>query len=101
MPQPAVVMLVRFKSALSHEEATKIALDRIEAFRAVEGLQQKYYLQDPATGEYMGMYLWRSPEDLDAYRQSELRASIGQAYKVIGEPRVEIYKVMMPLRDEP
>lgn len=100
MPQPAVVMIVRFKSALSHEEATKIALDRLEAFRALEGLQQKYYLHDPATGEYAGLYLWRSPEDLDAFRQSELRASIGRAYQVIGEPRVEVYQMMMPLRDE-
>lgn len=72
----------------------------MDDFRALEGLQQKYYLQDPETGEYAGLYLWRSPEDLNAFRQSELRASIGQAYQVVGEPRVEVYRLMMPLRDE-
>lgn len=70
-------------------------------FQALAGLQQKYYLQDAATGEYAGLYLWQSPADFAAYKDSELRASIAAAYKVEGEPRVEVYRVMRTLRDNP
>ena len=67
---------------------------------ALEGLQQNYYLQDAATGEYAGLYLWESQEALTAYRESELRASIAKAYQAEGEPRVEVYRVIKTLRDD-
>ena len=78
----------------------KVVEERAPEFRAFAGLQQKYYLQDAATGEYAGLYLWESPDSLAAYRDSELRASIAKAYKTQGEPRVEVYRVLMPLRDD-
>jgi heme-degrading monooxygenase HmoA len=78
----------------------KVAESRIEDFRALAGLQQKYYMQDAATGEYAGLYLWRSPEDFAAYRDSELRATIAQAYQTEGQPRVEVYRLIRPLREE-
>jgi heme-degrading monooxygenase HmoA len=73
---------------------------RAPDFRALAGLQQKYYLQDAAAGEYAGLYLWQSPDDFAAYRDSELRASIAEAYQVEGEPRIEVYRVMKTLRSE-
>lgn len=73
---------------------------RAPEFVAPAGLQQKYYLQDPASGEYGGLYLWASPDAFDAYRESELRATIAEAYQAIGEPRVEVYRVMKTLRDD-
>jgi heme-degrading monooxygenase HmoA len=100
MSHPTVVLLVRFKSALPRQEAEKIMNERAPEFRALSGLQQKFYLEDAATGEYAGLYLWDSPQDLAAYRDSELRASIAKAYKALEEPRIEVYKVLMPLRDE-
>ena len=72
---------------------------RIDEFRALEGLQQKYYLVEPATQEYAGLYLWRSKEDFEAYRDSELRATIARAYQTEGEPRIEVFSVLRPLRD--
>ena len=100
MIHPALILLVRFRSSLSLEEVNKIAKERAPEFRALAGLQQKYYLHDPASGEIAGLYLWRSAEDLAAYRESELRATIAQAYKAEGEPRVEVFRVLMPLREE-
>jgi hypothetical protein len=35
------------------------------------------------------------------YRDSDLRASIAAAYQAEGEPRVEVYRVLKHLRDEP
>jgi hypothetical protein len=100
MSHPALFLLVRFKSSLSLDEVMTVVNERAPEFRALAGLQQKYYLQDAASGEYAGLYLWKSPESLAEYRDSELRASIAKAYKTQGEPRVEVYKVLMPLRDE-
>lgn len=99
MSHPALLLLVRFRSPLSVDEIMEIARERMPDFRAFEGLQQKYYVEDVQSGEYGGLYLWRSVEDLDEYRTSELRASIAAAYQVEGEPRVEVYRVLAPLRD--
>jgi quinol monooxygenase YgiN len=100
MNEPALTLHVRFKSKLTLDEVMKIIDERAPEFRALEGLQQKYYLQDAATGEYGGLYLWESPEALDAYRESELRATIAKAYQAEGEPRVEVYRVVKTLRDD-
>ena len=101
MSAPALVLLVRFRSRLSLAEVTEIVETRAEDFRALPGLQQKYYLQDAATGEYAGLSLWESPGDLAAFQESELRATIARAYQVEGEPRVEVYQVVKTLRDDP
>lgn len=100
MAHPKLVLLVRFRSALPLEEVLKIAEERAPEFRALGGLLQKYYLEDPASGEIAGLYLWESPEAFDEYRNSELRASIAAAYQATGEPRIDVFRVLMPLRDE-
>ena len=100
MNNPTLILLVRFKSPLSLDEVTGVFEERIDKFRALEGLQQKYYLQDPASGEYAGVYLWESEEAFTAYRDSDLRATIAAAYQVNGEPRVELYRVMKMLRED-
>ena len=100
MTHPTLVLHVRFKSSLSLDEIMRVAKERAPEFRALAGLQQKYYLQDAASGDYAGVYLWESSDALAAYRDSALRATIAKAYKAQGDPRVEVYKVLMPLRDE-
>jgi heme-degrading monooxygenase HmoA len=100
MSEPALVLLVRFKSRLAFEEVMKVVEDRAPEFRALAGLQQKYYLHDEATGDVAGLYLWDSSEAFTAYRESELRASIAQAYQAEGEPRVGVYRVVKTLRTE-
>jgi len=98
MAEPALVLLVRFKSRLPHDEAMTILNERAPEFRALAGLQQKYYLRDKNTGEYAGLYLWESEEAFDEYRNSELRATIAEAYQAEGEPRIEVYGVLQTLR---
>lgn len=98
MSKPESILLVRFESRLSLDEATRVMEERAPEFQALSGLQQKYYLQDMGSGEYAGLYLWGSSDALAEYRESELRASIAEAYQVKGEPRVEVYRVMKVLR---
>lgn len=99
MNKPSLILLVKFKSPLSLEEVEKVVDSRIDEFRALKGLQQKYYLQEPATQEYAGLYLWESGEDFEAFRDSELRATIAKAYQTEGEPRIELFSVIKPLRE--
>jgi heme-degrading monooxygenase HmoA len=98
MKQPSLILLVKFKSRLSFAEVVQVIDRRAGEFRALKGLQQKYYLQDTVTKEYAGLYLWESREDFWAYRDSELRATIAKAYQTDGEPRIEVFDVIKPLR---
>lgn len=100
MSTTAVILRVRFKSALSLEEIKKVVEERAPEFRALRGLKQKYYVQDPASGDYGGIYLWESADALADYRDSDLRASIGKAYQTLGEPDIEVYQVLKALREE-
>jgi heme-degrading monooxygenase HmoA len=100
MNRPALIMRVRFKSALSFDEVNEVVDRRAPEFEALAGLLQKYYLQDPVTGAYAGLYLWESADALDEYRDSDLRASIAEAYQSEGEPDIEVYRVLKTLRDD-
>jgi len=99
MNKPSLILLVKFKSPLSLEEVEKVVDSRIDEFRALKGLQQKYYLLEPGTQEYAGLYIWESKDDFEAFRDSELRATIAEAYQTMGEPRIEVFKVIKPLRE--
>ncbi len=99
MTSPELVVLVRFKSALGMDEVRKVIDARSGEFKALAGLTQKYYLQDAATGEYGGLYLWKSQGDFLEYRDSDLRASIGAAYQTQGDPRIEVLNVIKTLRE--
>jgi len=99
MANPEIVVQIKFKSALSFEELQRVADERIESFRALTGLTQKYYYQIPQTGEVGGVYVWETKEDFAAYRASDLRASIAEAYQVTGEPEVQVMEVFRLLRD--
>jgi heme-degrading monooxygenase HmoA len=93
-------MRVRFKSDLTFDQVNEIVEKRAPEFEALTGLQQKYYLQDVVSGEYAGLYVWESPEALDEFRKSELRATIAKAYQAQGEPDIEVYKVFKVLRGD-
>lgn len=93
-----MVLFVKFKSELEEDEVLRVADERIDDFRAMERLCQKYYFKDPQTGEYGGIYIWESADDLAQYRESEISKSIASAYKVIGTPHIEVLEIIETLR---
>lgn len=99
MSQSNYAVLVRLKTELDRSEIERIMRERAPEFRALDGLEQKYYLEGSEPGEYGGFYLWRSLDDVAEYRESDLAATIAAAYQGVGEPSVEVFKVVMPLRD--
>ncbi len=79
------------------EAARRIMEERAPQYRAIPGLLQKYYVREPQTGEFAGIYFWDSEESLRAFRASELARTITSAYQVVEPPRVETLELLFPL----
>ena len=94
-----VVQVVRIKSSLSEEELMTKAKERAKQFRELPGLVQKYYVKLNDEGEYSGIYIWDSKESLMAFKESELAATIGEAYKLTEPPAVEVSNILFQLRE--
>ena len=94
-----IIQVIKFRSALSEEEVRAVAEARIPQFREIPGLVQKYYVKSDQPDHYAGIYLWDSQESAAAYRQSDLAASIPVAYKVLGQPVIEIHEVFDKIRE--
>jgi hypothetical protein len=95
---PKVLLIVRFKSSLPPDELERRYKKRLPEFRALPGLIQKYYLYDPLSDEWGGLYLWDSQESLDEYMASDLRKSIPETYQIVESPRLETITVVETLR---
>ncbi|MDH5675850.1 MAG: antibiotic biosynthesis monooxygenase [Myxococcales bacterium] len=93
-----ILQTVRFESSLSEAEALRIAAERADAYRAVPGLLQKFYVKLDLPNHYAGVMLWESREALAAFRESELAKTVPTAYAVKGEPCVRLGEVFDVLR---
>lgn len=94
-----VIQVVKFGTTLSEDEVLAIANERVDQFRAIPGLLQKYYYRVGQSNQYGGVYVWDSMESLNAFRESDLAASIPSAYKVVGPPTVEVLNGLFQLRE--
>lgn len=93
-----IVQFVKFKSGLTDAEVERVMKERAPQFRALPGLVQKYYVREKQTGEISGIYFWDSEQSMREFQQTELARTIPSAYKVEGQPRIEFFEVMFPLR---
>ena len=94
------MLLVKFESALSHDDVVRNLEERLPLFRAVPGLIQKYYAREAATGHYVGVYMFETEEALLNYRASDVARGISGVYQVRGAPRVEMMELLFPLHPE-
>ena len=93
-----ILQIIRLKSALAEEELLRRAKEREPQFKAIPGLLQKYYVKIGQAGEYGGVYVWDSPDSLQAYRDSALAKSIPEAYEIIEAPNIELMDILFQLR---
>lgn len=98
-PAVPVVFVVQLESDLPHDQVVAIMKERAPEFRALPGLIQKHYLYDPTTKVYSGVYEFRSQQDLESYLASDLRKSLGAAYRVKGAPATRRWELITRLRD--
>lgn len=94
-----VIQIVRARTELTEEEFLRIAREREPQFKAIPGLIQKYYIKTKTPGEYGGVYIWDSMESLNKFKESDLAATIGEAYRTIEPPSVEIADILFELRE--
>lgn len=94
-----IVQIVKFETELPLEEVLDVAQERAPDFRRNAGLLQKYYVRTDLPNKYAGIYIWDSLDSMKQYRESDLAASIPQAYKVLGLPEIEVFEVALVLRD--
>ena len=93
-----IIQIIKLKTNLAEEELLKRAREREPQFKAIPGLLQKYYVKIGESGQYGGIYVWDSPESLKSYRESDLAASIPEAYEIIEAPNIELLDVLFQLR---
>jgi heme-degrading monooxygenase HmoA len=94
------ILLVLFKSGLAEEEVVKKFNERAYKYRQVKGLEQKYYVHDESSGEFGGVYIFDSKENLEAFRNSDLAKSIGDAYKYLEPPTGKVLNVNLVLYED-
>jgi hypothetical protein len=92
----AAILFVRVRSGLESDELVRRVRARLPRFRDVPGLLQKFYGQDPATGDVCGIFLFEDQESLTAYRSTDLARSAATAYEVL-EFRAESYDALFSL----
>jgi heme-degrading monooxygenase HmoA len=95
-----IVQVVKYKTGLSDGEAAQTIAKRAPQYEALPGLRQKLYIKEQGTGEYGGIYIWDDEDSMRQFRKSDLAATIPEAYRVEGEPRVEVFEVVSILRPE-
>jgi heme-degrading monooxygenase HmoA len=95
-----IVQVVKYKTGLSDAEAAKTIAQRAPQYEELSGLRQKLYIREPATGEYGGIYVWEDEDSMREFGESELAGTIPAAYRVEGEPRVEVFEIVSVLRPE-
>jgi heme-degrading monooxygenase HmoA len=96
-----IIQIVKFETTLTEEEVVAAANERIDQFRAMPGLQQKYYVKLDRPNSYGGIYIWDSMESLAAFRETDLAKTIPEAYRVQGAPEIEVLEGLFPLREGP
>ena len=94
-----IIQIVRLKTRLSEDELMARANERAPRFRELPGLVQKYYVKLGEEGSYGGVYFWDSIESMKTFRESQLAASIPEAYQVIEPPDIEVVDVLFQLRE--
>ncbi len=71
------VQVVTFNLTGMTEEAYRAMCDELAPiFGTMPGLITKYWLADPATNTYGGVYIWESPEAMAAYIGGEVWAAV-------------------------
>jgi hypothetical protein len=93
------VVLITYESELPPDEVTARFRERSGKYREMEGLVQKLYLRDEATGRFGGIYVFDSEASRDALFETDIHATLREAYAVKGDVDVSTFHLEFPLYD--
>ena len=83
MKNEKAVLLVRFKSTNGEKELIQLFENDLELFHNVQGLVEKYYIEEEETDVNGAIYVFDSKAAKTAFLNSELAKSIPSRYGVI------------------
>jgi hypothetical protein len=87
------LLLLLFKSDLSHDEIEDRIDERAEQYRSVPGLIQKFYVRDEQSHHIGGVLVFDSKENLQAFQASELAISTRSVYQFKEPPVVRVLDI--------
>lgn len=88
------ILVVRFDTPLTGDERVAIREGSVDKFRALPGLEEKYYLgalDEPGAG---GIYLFDTTENLQAYLDGPIVRGIEGRYLTPAPPQKQILDVL-------
>jgi hypothetical protein len=94
------VLMILYKSRLPITRVEELFRERMGKYRAVPGLLQKLYVNDRATGQVGGIYVFDTEEHLNDFRGSDLEKSIEQVYQCTERPTFRVLDVVHALHEE-
>lgn len=97
MTAPTDAALVRFTSKRNSEQF--VLRDRATEFPVFDELAENHHLSGVGESEFGGFPLWRSPEDTQGDRASDLVATAASAYDGSGNRQVDVFEIGVPLHD--
>lgn len=92
-----IVLQVLFRTDMAGDDALQKVEETKDVFRRVPGLQQKYYVRDPATGEMGGVYVFDSRESLERFRASGISQKALRSFKLVGPPAIRVFEIATAL----
>jgi hypothetical protein len=90
------IVFITYESELDVDEIESLFRERSQKYREMEELLQKFYLHDEESGRVGGIYVFDSEASRDRLFESDIHASLREAYKV-RDIDIETYHVMFPL----
>lgn len=83
------ILVMRFETPLQGDDRVAIREGSVEKFRALDGLEEKYYLGDLEQPSAGGIYLFDTDEQLQAYLDGPIVSGIQGRYQTGQPPSAE------------
>ena len=93
------LLIFLFKSGLTREYILETSEKRAEQYLKVDGLIQKYYVEDLQGGRVGGIFIFDTEQNLNTFRDSELAKSTGEAYKFKEPPQAQVLGIAKVLHE--
>ena len=90
------IVFISFESGLDIDEVDDLFRERAGHYREMDGLLQKFYLHDEESGRVGGIYVFDSEESSEALFESDIHASLRDAYEA-RDVEVRRFYLMLPL----
>ena len=94
------IVSMRFRAALPDDELLRLSRESFPKFRALAGLDQKYYVKDHETGCVGGVYLFETEQTARDYVAGPIVTAVPQRFQVTGEVSVEVLEVTLTLNEQ-